>query len=96
MVTDQQNGTQTDYTIDTNAVLSQVLIANDSVGSTYYVYGLGLIGQENPDGTYQTYHYDLRGSTVALTDESGNITDRFQYGLYGEMVRHEGDTDTPF
>jgi len=42
------------------------------------------------------YHYDLRGSTVALTDANGAVTDRFQYAPYGELVGHEGTSGTPF
>ncbi len=95
-VTDQVYGSQTCYVINPNTVLSQVVSATGANGTTYYVYGLGLIGQENPDGTYQSYHYDLRGSTVALTDQTGKVTDRYQYGTYGEMVKHEGNCETPF
>ncbi len=89
---------QTQYVINPNATLSQVLIKTDMLNNsqTFYVYGLGLIGQENPDGSYQTYHYDLRGSTVALTDENGNVTDRFYYGPYGELLSRDGVTSTPF
>ncbi|MEW6182336.1 MAG: RHS repeat-associated core domain-containing protein [Bacillota bacterium] len=66
-----------------------------SGNNTYYIYGLGLIGQEE-NGSYMSYHYDLRGSTVALTDINGNVTDRFQYSAYGELVHHTGSTETPF
>jgi RHS repeat-associated protein len=59
-----------------------------------YVYGLGLIGQEQ-DGEYLTYHFDLRGSTVALTNENAQVTEQFQYSLYGLLI--SGDTSkTPF
>ncbi|SHJ31741.1 hypothetical protein [Desulfofundulus thermosubterraneus] len=51
---------------------------------------------ENPDGSYLTYHYDRRGSTVVLTDEGGRVTDRFQYGPYGELVYRSGTNATPF
>ena len=61
-----------------------------------YVYGAGaLISQESSDGTGY-YHYDLRGSTVALTDETGTITDRYQYDVYGQVLHTEGDSTTPF
>ncbi|MEW6172723.1 MAG: RHS repeat-associated core domain-containing protein [Bacillota bacterium] len=87
---------RTDYVINPQAALSQVLIETDTQGnSTYYTYGLGLIAQEK-NGTYLTYHYDLRGSTVAITDDTGAVTDRFQYGPYGEPVYHNGATSTPF
>lgn len=38
----------------------------------------------------------LRGSTVAMTDESGTVTDRFEYSPYGTMTHREGSTQTPF
>jgi RHS repeat-associated protein len=56
---------------------------------------LGLIAQEE-NGAYRTYHYDLRGSTVAITDESGSVTDRFQYDPYGKLVHRSGSTSTYF
>lgn len=89
------DGVYTDSYVMNPAYLSQVLIKTDEQGKkTYYVYGLGLIGQEE-DGVYNTYHYDCRGSTVALTDMDGNVTDRFQYGPYGELVYRTGSTETP-
>ncbi|MGC7846925.1 RHS repeat-associated core domain-containing protein [Desulforudis sp. 1088] len=73
-----------------------MLVKTDGQGNqTYYVYGLGLIGQEE-NGVYRTYHFNLRGSTVALTDNNGAVTDRYQYAPYGELVGHEGTSDTPF
>ncbi|HJV31812.1 MAG TPA: hypothetical protein VJ558_06420, partial [Bacillales bacterium] len=55
-----------------------------------------MIGREDATGHYQTYHYDRRGSTVALTDENGQVTDTYTYGQYGEMLNHQGDTEQPF
>ncbi|MGC7882165.1 RHS repeat-associated core domain-containing protein [Desulforudis sp. 1031] len=95
-VTDGVYNTRTDYVVNPHAALSQVLVKTDEQGhQTYYVYGLGLIGQEE-NGVYRTYHFNLRGSTVALTDNNGAVTDRFQYGPYGELVNHTGGTDIPF
>jgi hypothetical protein len=57
--------------------------------------GLGLIGQEQ-SGSYQNYHFDSRGSTLAMTDANGVVTDRFQYDSYGGSLSHTGASDTPF
>src|SRR5437016_6116449 len=43
-----------------------------------------------------SYHYDYRGSTVALTDGSGNVTDRIEYSPYGMTAYRSGLSDTPF
>ncbi len=74
--------------------LSQVLVKEEDRQKTFYVYGLGLIGQES-NGEYLTYHFDLRGSTVALTDETGVVTKRFQYLPYGLRISGDAST-TPF
>jgi RHS repeat-associated protein len=43
-----------------------------------------------------TYHYDYRGSTVALTDSNGMPTDRIEYSAYGMTTYRAGTNDTPF
>jgi len=74
--------------------LSQVLVKETFGQKTFYVYGLGLIGEEK-NSEYKSYHFDFRGSTVALTDETGNVVERFQYSPYGLSL--SGDVSvTPF
>ena len=66
---------------------------------TVYVYGAGLISQDsdavatelnaanvdqNPD--YLQYHYNNLGSTTMVTDITGAVKARFQYGTYGELL----------
>jgi RHS repeat-associated protein len=68
--------------------------------TTYYVYSQGgLLYQvnETPTSTNTlTYHYDYRGSTIALTSDSGLVTDRMEYSVYGTLNYHAGTSDTPF
>ncbi len=72
-----------------------MLVKTEASGTqTYYVYGLGLIGQET-GGEYTSYHFDYRGSTKALTDKTGQVTERFQYSPYGLLVSGDA-TKTPF
>jgi RHS repeat-associated protein len=85
---------QTSYVINSQPALSQVLVKEENGTKTFYVYGLGLIGEEK-EGEYRAYHFDYRGSTVALTDQTGKVVERFQYGPYGELVKGEASV-TPF
>ncbi|MDB6092978.1 MAG: hypothetical protein JWM32_540 [Verrucomicrobia bacterium] len=86
----------TDFVINPNAELDQVLMKTDPDGTeTYYVYGLGLLHQQTGDSV-RYYHFDRRGDTVALTDENGGVTDRWSYGPYGEIRGRSGATHTPF
>ena len=62
---------------------------------TKYVYGRGLIGEET-GSEFKTYHFDCRGSTVAITDISGNITDTFEYDTYGRLTTRTGSTPIIF
>jgi RHS repeat-associated protein len=86
---------QTNYVVNSQPALSQVLIKTKADGTqTFYVYGLGLIGQET-GGKYTSYHFDLRGSTVALADETAQVIERFQYSPYGLLLSGDA-TKTPF
>ena len=42
------------------------------------------------------YHFDRRGTTLALSDASGNRTDAYTYAPYGQVLRHEGTSTQPF
>ena len=81
----------TTYTYDTNRKLSRLLQKTTNGITTKYVYGRGLIGEEK-QGCFKTYHFDCRGSTVALTDASGAITDTFQYDTYGKLLSRTGSS----
>ncbi len=91
------SGQESRYVINPQAVLSQVLVRTVPDGTqTFYVYGLGLIGEET-GGVYQAYHFDLRGSTVALSDAAGNVVERFQYSPFAHLVSHNPtEVGTPF
>lgn len=86
---------QTQFVVNPEAVLSQILIRQQEGQQTFYVYGLGLIGEET-DGIYSVYHYDRRGSTVVISDLDGMVTDRYYYEPYGQLIAHNGSKDTPF
>ena len=81
--------------INPNTSLTQVLQAKKKDTVTQYIYGLGLILQVE-GGEYATYHFDNRGSTVAITNAQGKVTDTFTWAPYGELVGRTGTTKTPF
>jgi hypothetical protein len=48
------------------------------------------------EGTY-TYHFDGLGSTIALTDSSGAIIDKYSYDAWGNATHSYGTTsDNPY
>ena len=91
-----QNGSEiTTYTYDTNCRLSRLLMKTTGGVVTKYVYGRGLIGEQS-GSEFKTYHFDCRGSTVAITDLCGDITDTFRYDTYGKLIGRTGTSAVIF
>ena len=83
-----RSGIVTRYVLDRNSSLAQVIAETDSSGNViyYYIYGLGLVSRIDAGGNAQYYHYDSRGSTIAMTDASGNITEAYAYDPFGRPI----------
>jgi len=94
----QKGAVATRFILDTNSKLTNVLAETDGSGtiSAYYVYGLGLISRIQPDGTTYYYHYDPRGSAIALTDSGENLVVKYAYDQFGRVANTEGALSQPF
>ena len=71
----------------------------DGVLSVSYTHEPGLYGNllsQNCNGVTSYYPYDGRGDTVALTDDSGNVTDTKEYDAWGNVIASSGSTLTPY
>ena len=76
-------------------------ITGEGVVQRYYLWGAGLIGHVDVEPgsgkeTVTYYHDDEMGSTLALTDEEGKVTDTYAYTPYGEVSTHEGATEISY
>jgi RHS repeat-associated protein len=89
------DGVTTKYIVDTAdpSGLSQVVAEQDGSGSVEagYVYGHDLISQDR-GGTRSYYHADALGSTRALTNDAGEVTDTYAYGAFGDESNSTGST----
>lgn len=63
--------------------------------TTNYTYGTDMISIDN-SGTVSYYLTDGQGSTRALTDENGIITDTYTYDAFGNVTAQTGDTYNPY
>lgn len=77
--------TEITYTHNTNCRLSQLLYTEENGVITKYVYGKGLIS-DLVDGHTRIYHFDHRGSTVAITSRCGSEIIRIKYDTYGNIL----------
>jgi len=85
------NGNTTNYTLDLNSGLTQVL----SDGQFTYLYGLDNIAQVNAGGT-QYFLGDALNSTRQLTDASGQVTRANAYEPYGNLAQTAGSAQTSY
>jgi YD repeat-containing protein len=59
--------------------------------------GTLLFSVDGATNAHTFFHFDAFGSTGALSDDGGNITDTYGYTRYGETVFHRGPTvNIPF
>lgn len=92
-----RNNAVTKYVLDILG-MSRILIERDASDNDqyYYVYGLGLVSRVKPNGDTRYYHYDFRGSTVAMTNETGAITHQYAYDEYGATLQVQEEDFNPF
>ena len=83
---------------DTNFAVDPLGMGNvisDSKSGARYIYGDGLEARV-VNGVFSFYVTDLRGSVVAIVDENGNITHKYQYDEFGNVLRKEEADYNPF
>lgn len=86
------DGQTTTYLVDKNRDYAQVIEEHiDDELVVRYTYGLDSIAQQRSDRV-SFYHVDGLGSTRALTDIDGNLTDTYSYDAYGNLLHSTGNT----
>ena len=91
-----ESGVTTTFVHDPHAPLSRLLQKTTADTTTYYVYAAGQLLYEETNGQITGYHFDSRGSTLALSDATGFVVNRITYGTYGEIVATTTAPTTPF
>lgn len=90
-----ESGTTTRYLVDENRDYAQVLVEDTGSATVNYTYGDDLISQDR-DGVTSFYHYDGLGSTRALSDVSGTLTDSYNYEAFGQLLNQTGTTENSY
>jgi len=89
------NGLPTTYTLDLAAPLVQVLVQQDSGGSTRYLYGVTRVGEQQSAGW--VYHLsDALGSVRQLVDGGAQVVLARGYMPYGEVLWSQGASDSKY
>ena len=72
---------------DAGTVIAEYTTESDQFGN---------VVSQRRNGVDSVYHYDGQGSTLALTNASGDVTDAYAYSTFGEVTAHTGTTVNPF
>lgn len=70
-------------------------VLSDSKSGAEYIYGNGLEARI-VNGKASYYVTDVRGSVVAIVDESGNVTHKYQYDEFGKVTQKQEADYNPF
>ncbi len=89
-------GVTTQFVVDLNRAYAQVLeeVVGDigtAAASVVYTYGHDLLNQDR-GGDFRFYSYDGLGSTRALTNGAGEVTDTYDYEAFGEVLNSTGES----
>jgi RHS repeat-associated protein len=63
----------------------------------YYIYtpSRKLVARMTPNGELSYYHSDIRGSTIAITNEDREITHKYRYDDFGKITKQEEPETLP-
>jgi RHS repeat-associated protein len=98
-VSETKAGDEVRYLVDANRPESQVIEEYTPGGliDALYVHGLDLISQLRAATTGKSYYLvDGLGSTRALVNDAGVVTDRYLYDAFGRVLQQVGITPNSF
>lgn len=96
-VAQEIGGTVTNFLVDTNTALPQIVEERDSGGALQaaYVLGNGYLSS-NIGGNRLYHHTDAHANLRLLTDPAGATTDTYTYDAFGNLRQHSGIATVPY
>ncbi len=100
----RKSGGVTTHFHHNNAIIRNPIVAEQdadtSVFSRYYVWspqGTLLYGIDaGSTNSVFFYHFDKIGTTIALTNGDGSVSDAYAYDPFGRLLQHTGSSTQPF
>ena len=90
-----RNSTTTRYIYDANGNLLAEADASNAITS-YYIHGTGLLAMVTSSGVLYCYHFDPIGSTIALTDQTQTMVNKYRYTPFGIISNELEAISQPF
>jgi RHS repeat-associated protein len=83
-----RDGTVTRYIYDMAGNLLAEADGSNNI-THYYIHGQGLLAMATPADQLYCYHYNATGSTVAITDSSRAVVNKYAYDSFGNITGQE-------
>ncbi len=90
-----RSGVETKYIYDAFGNLLAKADSADTI-TRYYIHGFGLLAMVTSADQSYTYHYNAIGNTIAITDQTGTIINRYAYTPFGRLANEEETIQQPF
>lgn len=90
------NGSATDYLVDHNTQYPQVLAELGAANDAWYTLGDSRRISRHAANDASYYLADAQGTTKALADATGDITSRYAYSGFGELITQTGSAQNDF
>ncbi len=94
---DDGGGTITNFIYDGDQIIAEYDGSGNLLGT--YIYGTGIDEpistiRYTPSAERYFYHFDGLGSITELTDSSGAVAEKYEYGAYGKTVIKDASNNT--
>jgi RHS repeat-associated protein len=80
-----RNGVTIRYIYDASGNLLAEADGSNNI-TKYYIHGLGLMAMVTSANAVYTYHFNAVGSTIAMTDSSQNMVNKYAYDAFGNIA----------
>ena len=91
-----RDGVTTEYLVDKNQELAQVLVERTGADRVTYVYGAERISMNRPGSGTRFFLADGQLSTRALTRLDGTVSDTYEFDAFGVLLDSSGSTPNDF
>ncbi len=90
-----RNGETTYYIHDLNNNVLAEADGNKNI-TRIFIHGQGLLGMVTSTDQVYTYHFNVIGSTVAMTDQSQSVVNAYSYSSFGSVLNQTETIPQPF
>jgi len=90
-----RDGSTTRYIYDASGNLLAEANGDNNI-TKYFIHGLGLMAMVTPTDQVYTYHFNAIGSTIATSDSTQTMVNKYSYDPFGKVMSQDEQVPQPF